>query len=80
MEKMYGITKGLFNVIDTICCKSSLGLMTKAKACKGVGQKWSLKITFHAPESVKKCEGMNRHTPKWIPTLGVGVSMNFEFS
>ncbi len=47
---------------------------TKAKACKGVGQKWSPKVTFHAPTSVGKCEGMNPHTPKWAFILGVGVS------
>ncbi len=33
-------------------------------------------ITFHAPRSVRKCEGMNPHTPKWAPTLGVGVLMD----
>jgi hypothetical protein len=31
---------------------------------------------FHAPRSVGKCEGMNSHTPKWVPTLGVGVPMD----
>jgi hypothetical protein len=25
---------------------------------------------------VEKCERMNLHTPKWAPTLGVGVSMD----
>jgi hypothetical protein len=29
--------------------------------------------TFHAPGSAKECEGMNPHTPKGTPTLGVGV-------
>jgi hypothetical protein len=29
-------------------------------------------------ESVKECEGMNPHTPKWIPTLGIGVPMDFQ--
>jgi hypothetical protein len=32
---------------------------------------------IHTPEGVKKCEGMSRHTPKWTPTLGVGVPMKF---
>jgi hypothetical protein len=54
----------------------SLRLTTKARACEGVGQEWSSGVTFHAPESVRKCEGMNRHTPKWAPTLGVGVQMD----
>jgi hypothetical protein len=30
----------------------------------------------HTFESVRECEGMNPHTPKWIPTLGVGVPIN----
>jgi hypothetical protein len=24
-----------------------------------------------------ECEGMNRHTPKWIPVLGVRIPMEF---
>jgi hypothetical protein len=27
--------------------------------------------------SVGECEGMNLHTPKWVPIVGVGVSMDF---
>jgi len=30
------------------------------------------------PESVRKCEGMNPHTPKGVSTLGVGVPMNSQ--
>jgi hypothetical protein len=48
----------------------------KTKACKGVGQKGSLKVTFHAHGSVRVCEKMNPHTFKWVPTLGVGVTMD----
>ncbi len=43
---------------------SSLGLATKAKACKVASQEGSLGVTSHALESVKECEGMNPHTPK----------------
>jgi hypothetical protein len=50
--------------------------MTKAMVCKGAGQEWSSGVTFHAPESVGECEGMNPHTPKWAPTLGVRVPMD----
>ncbi len=50
-----------------LCRNLSLGLVTKARACKGVGQEGSLGITFHAPGSVRECEGMNFHTPKWTP-------------
>jgi len=28
------------------------------------------------PESERKCEGMNLHTPKGASTLGVGVAMD----
>jgi hypothetical protein len=61
------------------CCHNpNLGLTTKAKACKGAGQEGSPGVTSHAPESVGKCEWMNPHTPKWAPTLGVGVPMDFR--
>jgi hypothetical protein len=52
--------------------------MTKVRACKGVGQEWSLGVTFHALGSVKECERMNPHTSKCVPTLGVGILMNFQ--
>jgi hypothetical protein len=58
------------------CCNPSLGLATKAKACKVVGQEGSKKearVTSRALGSVKECEGMNPHTPKWIPIMGIGV-------
>jgi hypothetical protein len=42
----------------------SLGLATKARACKVAGQEGSPGVTSHAPESVGKCEGMNPRTPK----------------
>jgi len=35
-------------------------------------------VTFIALENVGKCEGMNPHIPKWAPTLGVGVLMDFQ--
>jgi hypothetical protein len=40
------------------CCNPSLGLVTKVRGCKGVGQVWSPRVTFHTPKSVGKCEGM----------------------
>jgi hypothetical protein len=49
--------------------------MTKVRACEGASQEWNLIVTFHAPGNMGKCEGMNLHTPKWAPTLGIGVSM-----
>jgi hypothetical protein len=58
------------------CRNPSIGLTTKVRAYKGANQEWSLGITFHALGSVGECEGMNPHTPKWAPILGVGVSMD----
>ncbi len=46
------------------CCNLNFGLATKAKVCKGACQEGSLGVTFHAPGNVRKCEGMNPHTPK----------------
>jgi hypothetical protein len=60
------------------CHNPSLGLMTKAKACKDAGQEWTLGVTFYPPKSVRKCEGMNPHIPKWAFTLGVGVLMDSQ--
>ncbi len=60
-----------------LCCHNpSLGFATKVRACKNVGQEGRPGVTFHAPGNVKECEGMNPHTPKGIPTLGVGVPMD----
>ncbi len=50
-----------------MCRNPSLGLVTKARACKVTSQEGSPGLTFHAPESAKECEGMNPHTPKWTP-------------
>jgi hypothetical protein len=50
--------------------------MTKARACKGAGQEGNPGVAFHAPGNARECEGMNPHTPKWAPTLGVGVPVD----
>ncbi len=60
------------------CHNLSLGLATKAKACKGAGQKGSPGIASHAPGSVQECEGMKPHIPKGAPILGVGVSVDSQ--
>jgi hypothetical protein len=67
--------------VEDICRNRNLELATKARVCKGAGQEWSPRITFHVLRSARECERMNPHTPKWVPTLGVGVPMdswNFE--
>jgi hypothetical protein len=60
-----------------LCYNPNLGLTTKARACEGADQVRNPKVTFHGPKSARKCEGVNPHTPKWTPTLGVGVLVDF---
>ncbi len=66
----------ILRVIVGLCHNLSLGLMTKVRAYKGAGQEWSPGVTFHVIGSVGECEGMNPYTPKWTPTLGIGVLMD----
>jgi hypothetical protein len=49
------------------CRNPSLGLTTKARAYKGMGQEGSPGITFHAPESVGECENEHSHPPSELP-------------
>jgi len=65
---------GLFFIY--VCRNPSLGLTTKARGCKVAGQKRNLKVMPHAPENARKCEGIDLHTPKGTPTLGVGVPVD----
>ncbi len=60
-------------LIVAACHNPNLGLMTKARACKVASQKGSSEVTSCVPESAKKCEGVNLHTPKWTPIVRVGV-------
>jgi len=60
------------------CRNPSLGLATKAKGLQGCGPKGSPGVTSHTPESVRKCEGVDPHTPKATPTLGNGVSVDSQ--
>jgi len=50
--------------------------MTKAKACKSVGQKGGPGDTSCTPESARKYERMNPHTPNATPSWGVKVPMD----
>jgi len=53
----------------------------KAKRSQGCGPKKSPGVISHTLGSVRKCEGVNPHTPKATPTLGDGVlvdSQNFR--
>jgi hypothetical protein len=46
------------------CHNLNLGLVTKARTCKSVGQKGSPGGTSYTLENVGDCERMNPHTPK----------------
>jgi hypothetical protein len=67
MRRILEKKKGNGGFFVNVYRNPSLGLTTKARACKVVGQERSPWVKFHAPESAKECEGMNHHTPKWIP-------------
>jgi hypothetical protein len=55
------------------CYNLSLGLATKARGCKVTGQEGGPGVMLHALGSVRKCEGIDSHTPKVTPTLRVGT-------
>jgi hypothetical protein len=61
--------------INNGCRNPNHGLTTKAKGLQGCGRRGSPGVTSHIPGTVRKCEGMNPHTPKATPTLGNGVPM-----
>jgi hypothetical protein len=53
----------------------SVCVVTLALGLQGCGQRG--KPENHISCS-HECEGMNTHTPKWVPILGVGVPMDFQ--
>jgi hypothetical protein len=61
-----------------LCRNPSFEFTTKARAWKGASQELSMGVTFHVPRNLRKCEGMNPHTFKWTPTLGIGILMDYQ--
>jgi len=59
-----------------LCCNPSFELATKVKGLQECGLKGSPGVTSQTPGSVRKCEGVNPHTPKATPTLGDGISVD----
>jgi len=59
-----------------ICRNPSFRFATKARACKVVGQKGSPRVKPHALVNARKCEGIDHHTLKGTPTLGLGVPVD----
>jgi hypothetical protein len=57
----------------TLCRNPSLGLATKARGCQVASQEGSLGVMPHDTGSVRECEGIDPHTPKGTPTLGIRV-------
>jgi len=60
--------------MDHFCYDPNLELATKAKFAKVQGKSEAQESHF----LFLGCEGMNPHTPKWVPTLGVGVPMESQ--
>jgi hypothetical protein len=56
------------------CRNPNLGLATKVKGLQDYGSRGSLGVTLYIPGSVRKCEGVNPHTPNATFTLGDGVA------
>jgi hypothetical protein len=78
-KKCMCVHKWIRRIRKWICWRTmAQGVVTKARACKGAGREWSSGVTFHAPGSVRRCEGMNPHTPKWGVILGIEVPMDFR--
>jgi len=48
----------------------------KPRESPGIKARGSPGVTSHTPGSVRKCEGVNPHTPKATPILGDGVPVN----
>jgi hypothetical protein len=70
----------LWGTMGEIVATLALGLQPRQKGLQGCGPRRSQGDTSHTPESVRKCEGVNPHTPKATPTLGDGVPMESQNS
>jgi hypothetical protein len=60
------------------CYDLNPGLMTNARGMERCGLKVQPGNHIHILGSARECEGMNPHTPKWAPILGVGILMDFR--
>jgi hypothetical protein len=63
-----------------IICVATLALGSQLR--QGLARVWTKKasprVTSHALGNVGECEGMNPHTPKWIPILRIQVPMDSQ--
>jgi len=74
--KVLGDYWTMTRLLRLYCRNPSLGLATKARGYKVAGQEGNMGVMPHAPRSARECEGIDPHTPKGIPPLGVGVLMD----
>ncbi len=73
------LNKGIHDILDGVMCRNAnLGLMTKARGYKVVNQEGSLRIMPHAPKNARECEGIDPHTLKGTPTLGIGIPVDSQ--
>jgi hypothetical protein len=63
---------------DGVVATVALGSQPRQRGCKVAGQEGSPGIMLHAPGNVRECEGIDLHTPKGTPTLGVGVPVDSQ--
>jgi hypothetical protein len=61
----------IFCIVE--CHNPSLGFATKARGLQGCMPRGRFGSHFTCSRECKECEGMNPHTPKGTPMLGVGV-------
>jgi len=50
--------------------------VTKARAYKVASQEGSSGVMPHAPRSARECKGIDLHTLKGTPILGIGVPVD----
>jgi len=80
MQKILKFTQNVIRLIRAIVdfvTTLALGSWPKQRACKGEPS-LSLGVAFSCPREYKRMWRKNPHTPKWIPTLGVGVPVDSQ--
>jgi hypothetical protein len=65
-------------IFEMQCRNLNLGSPLRQRFAKVRAKSEAQESHFHAPRSVGECEGMNLHTPKWAPTLGVKVPIELK--
>jgi hypothetical protein len=66
--------------VIVICHNLSLGLATKARACKGVSREWSSGVTFHAPKNVGGVKEWTHTLPSGLWLWELESQWTLEFS